>query len=309
VERTRQILGPLSPEQKTKVCSKCLKPLPATEEYFGVDNAKPDGLRPDCRRCRTRPSNNNKNSRDTKLRSSDKKGRDIRKLPGDRTDKLSSMVSMTWPGLLFVGGFTLSCINGIYSLFDSAAALSSQIGFYLAPGVAFTLTLGTALTALEVFKREHLTLMILFFLVLQGLNLTINYQGVQKRLSLAHSQAVSQANSHKIKALDSEIMRHREFINLYPTTDKRGRPVSWKPEITKQVLESHKRIRDINIEITGLEYQKEDTADINRMNLIAWLLVPELCMIAGLLILSNKRTKIEQTVLRSEWRECVVQPR
>ena len=276
MEETKQFIQHSISEPKTKICSKCLKPLPATTEFFGVDNSKSDGLRPDCRRCRTRPSNNRTDSRDIKLKSNDRRARDSRKLPGDRTGKLSSMVSMTWPGLLFVGGFTLSCINGIYSLFDSAAALSSQIGFYLAPAIAFTLTLGTALTALEAFRRERLILMILFFLVLQGLNLNINYQGVQKRLSLAHSQAVSQANSHKIKALDSEIMRHRQFIDRYPTTDKQGRPVSWKPTITTQVLESHERIRDINIEITRLEHQKEDSENINQINLLAWLLVPEL---------------------------------
>lgn len=49
---------------ETKICSKCGKEFPT--EYFHKDKEKPDGLRGDCRKCKSEYDKNRRNGKNQK---------------------------------------------------------------------------------------------------------------------------------------------------------------------------------------------------------------------------------------------------
>ncbi|NIP26625.1 MAG: hypothetical protein GWN55_03135 [Phycisphaerae bacterium] len=114
----------------------------------------------------------------------------------------------------------------------------------------------------------------------------INYTGVKKRLLITERKVQSEEIDAQISSLESLKRGYEDFINRYPPTNKTGRPVVWKQEITEAVLATQAKINVVNEKIRELKDKRPEIQKFDWLLLSAWLLVPELCLLSAILAFS-----------------------
>jgi membrane-bound lytic murein transglycosylase B len=129
--------------------------------------------------------------------------------------------------------------------------------------------------------------MILIFLFVQTLNLIVNHSGVKARLIMTQAKDYQAGQQKALDALESLKGDYQRVIDRYPPTDKNGKPVVWKSQITEIVEMAHGEIRRLNSEIMARQlHNVEQAFEPDKRIVLAWLLLPECCMLTVILVFS-----------------------
>lgn len=284
----------------TKVCSRCgpsrgPKPLAA----FDRDSRSVDQYRSVCKECRkeqrltprqTPNSNFRQNSRQPASHDTPRRAKNGRLQARGRMLRIWSGL---WLGLLFVGGFCWSSVNGTFALLETAKMVSSGVAYYIAFIAAGILTLGTVLSAhwSVIFVRFGTmipaSLMIAIFFFMQSLNITVNLTGVKKRLALAHLKEVEISNQAQRQILKELGLYYQSLINKYPPFDEQGRARTWKREHTVTVKAAQDSLTRVQEKIATLKLSGvSPKVMLDRKIVVAWLVLPELCLWTAILVFS-----------------------
>lgn len=281
--------------ESQKLCTQCgswrgLQSL----DCFDKDSRSKDGHRSLCKACRrerryARPAPNN--GKAPNLHQGAK--RIAKKSPPNARVKLAAAGHGVCLVLLFVGGFGWSTLNGSFAFLDTAHIISAKAPGMVAVVAAGVLTLGTAISASWAARLWHsrsmaaATVLLGVFVALQSLNLVVNLSGVKKRLLLSHQQQAQQTHLLHIAKLQLMKDDYHRIIERYPPVNKHGNPVVWKREITVTVKAAYDEIRRLNREIMTLEDSMVNTRPEFAWHLLlAWLVLPELCMLTVILVFS-----------------------
>jgi septum formation topological specificity factor MinE len=211
-----------------------------------------------------------------------------------------------WLWVLFVGGFGWSTVNGSFAFVETARLFSESSAQLISVIAAAVLTLGTAITAsgsVTFLRRRQIVPampLLLLFVLIQSLNLRVNYSGVEKRLTLTRASEAEANRQAEVAALETLRDEYMAVIDRYPATDKQGRPVVWKQAITQMVTQAHEKINRLNeaiqnMQVTGVKEQPKPDWQIR----MAWLVLPELCMLSAILMLGLSAFDHDPDVFRT----------
>lgn len=235
---------------------------------FGTDNSTPDKKFRRCMECRKAPENRV----------------EIKHIKQRVKHKLSLSVRILLV-VLFAGGFCLSTMNGAFAFFQTGQSLSDVYGLFIACSVAFVLTGATGLTAYFGIIQKKRGLLAMFVLV-QGINLIINYTGVQQRLYSVKQEINKVQLVEDTKLMNTLRAGYQKTLDSHPATDKMGEPVSYKKIVSEMLIDTEREIHSIN---KVMYKEKRDTATrvpltrIEYIVLFAWIFIPELLMLSAIL--------------------------
>ncbi len=261
-------------------------------DCFDKNSHSKDGHRSVCKTCRKEQryaSLMPDNSQMPRVRQITYRG--AKPTPINAKTRLLAFANSGCLSILFIGGFSWSTMNGSFAFLDIAQILSSGHFQVVAVLAASVLTLGTAISAswsAKVYRNRRVKaaiLLMLIFSVLQSLNLIVNLSGVKKRLLLASQKQSEQKHVSQVSKLQEMKADYQQIIELYPPVNKHGNPVVWKPEITATVKSAYDEINRLNQHIMRLEEQLVSVKpQLGWHILLAWLVLPELCMLTAILV-------------------------
>ena len=286
---------------ETKLCSRCGSwrgPQPL--EGFDKDSRSMDGRRSICKLCRReerlaklKMPKNNHPPNGFQASPHGTPSVPAKHLSPNAKTALTRVLTGFWLAVLFIGGFGWSSMNGGFAFFDTAKIFSSNAAHVIAMIAASVLTLGTAITAtwsvkfIQFHKAIPALLMIVIFVLIQSLNIIVNLTGVKKRLAMTHVKKAEASNQAGMATLQALKLDYQKVIDRYPPTNKRGEPVVWKQEITEIVKAAHDEIRKLNYEIKTRKMNNSNPKlKFDWRIVVAWLALPELCMLASILVFS-----------------------
>lgn len=283
----------------------CGKSYPLTSEYWHRDG---NSYKAVCRFCR----NGQASTKST--RKIDKQMIDMTKSGNGRQNGLSmhakptkrvdtGILSNVWLSIksifvglflvgIFVGGFSLSALNGAFAFVDTAKSLSVDYGVLIAAMVAVVLTGATALS-FHLFLSNAggllRAVLFLFFVATQTINLTINWQGVYRKQNEHAKSAIELDNIGKVAALRDQIAAYQAVIDRYPSRNNLGNPVTWKERITENVLLADRKKQELVGEIARLRMTTYQAHEVDWKIMASWVLIPEICMLISLISLSIRK--------------------
>jgi len=282
----------------TKPCSSCSSwrgPQPL--ESFDVDRRnKTDGRRSVCKLCRKQeriekvqaPNNGRApNAKPAKLTPSSEPN----SFAIHRTKAVVFKIFASfWLGVLFIGGFAWSSLNGAFAFLNTAKIFSATAAPIIAFVAASVLTLGSAVSAscsvrqIQLCRARAASIMIIIFAVIQSFNIIVNLTGVKKRLLLTQANETTAKVQKEIMILEELARSYQTLIDRYPLFDGSGRALKWKREHTMTVKAAQDSLMNVNQKIAAQKMNNINPGPKFDLYIItAWLALPELCMLVSIL--------------------------
>ncbi|MCG8606407.1 hypothetical protein MJD09_15670 [bacterium] len=177
--------------------------------------------------------------------------------------------------------------------------------FFIAASI---LTLGTVVSAHWSVKFVRLgtvipaILMITIFVLIQSLNLTVNLTGVKKRLALVQFKELETSNRAHLQILEELGIYYNSLIDKYPLFDERGRARSWKQEHTLTVKAAQDSLTKKKKKMATMKLSRlSQKVTLDRTIVLAWLLLPELYLLAAIVVfslqpLANERSRVARFI-------------